>query len=176
MVPNWSRCQIGTGAKLTLLHSWCQIGSGAKLTLLNSWCQIGSVPNWLRCQIGTGAKLVPVLNCPPIVPKSIPWKKYWGKYDILNLQLHVANFNWSVTYLNTFNILNLTFPTFPLSNFPFLLKKANITLSFVDGSPLLWCCARTESWFTFATPSKEKLISSTCENKKRNWAKFWQDS
>ena len=75
-VPNWYRCQIdpfytlgaklvrcqiGTGAKLTPLHSWCQIGTGAKLTLLHSWCQIDLltllVPNWLRCQIGTGAKL-----------------------------------------------------------------------------------------------------------------------
>ena len=24
---------------------WCQIDSGAKLTLLHSWCQIGPVPN-----------------------------------------------------------------------------------------------------------------------------------
>ena len=75
-VPNWYRCQIdpfytlgaklvrcqiGTGAKLTPLHSWCQIGTGAKLTLLHSWCQIDLltllVPNWLRCQIGAGAKL-----------------------------------------------------------------------------------------------------------------------
>ena len=70
LVPNWFRCQIDSfytlGAKLTLLHSWCQIGSGAKLTLLHSWCQIGPVPNWLRCQIDSGAKLVPVPNCPLI--------------------------------------------------------------------------------------------------------------
>ena len=61
-VPNWlfctlgaklARCQIGSGAKLTLLHSWCQIGSGAKLGPLHSWCQIDPttllVPNWVRC-------------------------------------------------------------------------------------------------------------------------------
>ena len=45
---------------------WCQIDSGAKLTLLHSWCQIGPVPNWLRCQIDSfhtlGAKLGPVPN------------------------------------------------------------------------------------------------------------------
>ena len=75
MVSNWSRCQIGPGVKLSLLHSWCQIGPGVKLTLLCSWCQIDSftllVSNWLRCQIDSfvllvsnwsGVKLTPVSN------------------------------------------------------------------------------------------------------------------
>ena len=48
------------------------------------------------------------------------------------------------------------FPMFQLSNFPFSRKRQ---ISHWAVLMVLWCCARTESWFTFVTPSKEKLVS-----------------
>ena len=81
LVPNRSRCQIGTGAKFTpftlLVPNWfwCQIDSFT--LLVPNWlfytlgAKLVPVPNWLfytlgaklvRCQIDSGAKLTPVPN------------------------------------------------------------------------------------------------------------------
>ena len=88
------------------------------------------------------------------------------------IHLPFANISWSIRIWKSCICSHISTSLL----FPFFLPKKRNQSEQCWWPLVLRCWARTESWFTFVTPSKEKLISLTCENKKRNWAKFCHDS